>query len=58
VLLGQELWPANGDPLVTRHDPRRLRAELAEIRAPLARMAEGAIPHSDYLARYCRADPV
>ncbi len=57
VLLGQEVWPANGDPLVTRHDPEKLRAELAEIRAKLARLAESASPHSEYLGRHCRADP-
>jgi tryptophan halogenase len=57
VLLGQEVWPSHGDPLVARHDPARLRAELDEIRTKLARMAESAIPHSEFLARYCRAAP-
>ena len=55
VLLGQEVWPENGDPLVSRHDPERLGAELAQIRATIGRMAESSISHDEYLARHARS---
>jgi tryptophan 7-halogenase len=55
VLLGQEVWPENGDPLVTRHDPARLRAEMQEIRTTIQRLAQSAIPHQEFIARHCRA---
>jgi tryptophan halogenase len=55
VLLGQEVWPVNADPLVARHDRAQLRAELGQIRATLQRAAGSAIPHHEYLARYCQA---
>jgi len=58
VLLGQEVWPQNGDPLVVRHDPQRLRAELAQIRATIAKMADTAVSHDAYLARHCQAPPI
>jgi tryptophan halogenase len=57
VLLGQEVWPDNSDPLVLRHDPERLRADLAEVRATIGRMAEFSISHDDYLAHHCRGSP-
>ena len=55
VLLGQEVWPLNADPLVARHDRAQLRAELGQIRATLQRAADAATPHHEYLARYCQA---
>ena len=58
VLLGQEVWPENGDPLVTRHDPARLRAEMQEIRTTIQRLAQSAIPHQEFIARHCRAPSV
>ena len=58
VLLGQEVWPENGDPLVTRHDPARLRAEMQEIRTTIQRLAQSAVPHQEFIARHCRAPPI
>jgi tryptophan halogenase len=58
VLLGQEVWPEHGDPLVMRHDPQRLRAELAQIRATIGKMADTAVSHDAYLARHCQAPPI
>jgi tryptophan halogenase len=58
VLLGQEVWPRNGDPLVARHEPARLRAEMQAIRATIQRLAQSAIPHEQFIARYCRAPPM
>jgi tryptophan halogenase len=58
VLLGQEVWPENGDPLVTRHDPARLRAEMQEIRTTIQRLAQSAIPHQEFIARHCRAPSI
>jgi len=58
VLLGQEVWPQGGDPLVLRKDPERLRAELAQVRATIERMAQSSMPHDEYLARHCRAEPL
>ena len=55
VLLGQGVIPAQGDPLVARHDPARLDGELRDIRHALARTADTAIAHSDYIQRHCRA---
>jgi tryptophan halogenase len=55
VLLGQEVWPRNGDPLVARHGATRLRAEMQEIRSTIQRLAQGAMPHQEFIARYCRA---
>ena len=57
VLLGQEVWPTGSDPLVARHDPARLRRELAEIRATLQAHARQSSTHADFVARHCRADP-
>ncbi len=54
VLLGQEVWPSASDPLVARHEPGRLRAELAEVRAKLERLAEAGVPHAEFLARFCQ----
>jgi len=58
VLLGQEVWPEHGDPLVTRHDPARLRAEMQEIRATIQRLAQSSVPHQEYIARHCRAPSI
>jgi tryptophan halogenase len=58
VLLGQEVWPEGGDPLVTRHDASRLRAEMQEIRASIRKLAQSSMPHQEFIARYCRAPPM
>jgi len=55
VLLGQEIFPENGDPLVLRHGVEPLRAELAQIRARLENAARGAPTHEEFIARHCRA---
>jgi tryptophan halogenase len=55
VLLGQEVWPANGDPLVMRQDLQQVRAELTRIRATIGGMADSAIPHDEYLAHHARS---
>jgi hypothetical protein len=52
------VWPQGGDPLVLRKDPERLRAELAQVRSTLERMAQSSMPHDEYLARHCRAEPL
>ena len=55
VLLGQEVWPEGSDPLVARHDPARLRRELAEIRTALQGFASQVPTHAEFIARHCRA---
>jgi len=55
VLLGQEIFPEGGDALIGRMGFDALRAELAQIRVNVARAAESAIPHGDYIARHCAA---
>ena len=55
VLLGQEVWPQGSDPLVARHDPARLRSELAHIRATLQSHAARAPAHAEFITGFCRA---
>jgi tryptophan halogenase len=55
VLLGQEIWPRDGDPLVLRHGIERLRAELERVRATLEDAARHTPGHAEFIALHCRA---
>jgi tryptophan halogenase len=55
VLLGQEIWPRDGDPLILRQGTERLRIELERIRATLEDVARTTPGHAEFIARHCRA---
>ena len=58
MLLGQGLQPRSFDPLAEIAPLENVRTALASLAAEIgARAADTAIPHHEYLARYCQARP-
>ncbi len=49
VLLGQEVWPAQYDPLIDQQDFAALRRRLESMRTAIQRTAQATPLHADYL---------
>lgn len=50
VLMGQEVWPERYDALVDQRDLDMIRTHLAQVRGSVARAAQLAPRHEEYLA--------
>ncbi|HEY2416439.1 MAG TPA: tryptophan 7-halogenase, partial [Steroidobacteraceae bacterium] len=49
VLLGQEVWPQNYDPLIDQRAPAQLQASMRRMRRTIRQAVEAAPRHEQYL---------
>jgi tryptophan halogenase len=57
VMLGQNVMPAENDPLVNVFDPKAVSETLHHVRDVIARCATAMPKHEDYIAQNCAAEP-
>lgn len=55
VMIGQNIVPRGYDPLVDSLDPRKIKANLDDIRGVVRKCVEAMPRHQDFINKYCAA---